>query len=137
MSLSLTPGQRQTLLEMLVGVMYLPLFRITNHQFGVTIGNTPVLSGGRKSLLSLAYRLSAKAIWRLLLTQLIPLARSFARNNAGSSIAARMAMIAITTSNSISVNARECRAGFPACRFGRLSSRPFLLLILSLLLLLA
>ena len=39
---------------------------------------------------------------------------SLARANAGSSIAARMAMIAMTTSNSIRVKARVHRGDFPA-----------------------
>src|SRR6266487_6097795 len=40
------------------------------------------------------------------LAQVIRLARSFARDNAGNSIAARMAMMAITTSSSIKVKPR-------------------------------
>ena len=43
---------------------------------------------------------------RMLLRQAIRRAASFARPRLGSSIAARMAMIAITTSNSIRVKAR-------------------------------
>ena len=46
------------------------------------------------------------------------LPRALARDSAGKSIAARMAMIAITTSNSISVNAR------PALQVRRLTVRP-------------
>jgi hypothetical protein len=41
----------------------------------------------------------------VLFMQLTPAARHFARARAGSNIAARMAMIAITTNNSIRVNA--------------------------------
>ena len=44
-------------------------------------------------------------IWRRLLRHTVARPDSFARLNAGSSSAARMAMIAITTSSSISVNA--------------------------------
>src|SRR5687768_269725 len=44
------------------------------------------------------------AIWRKLLIQEVALPFSFARLSAGRSIAARIAMIAITTNNSISVN---------------------------------
>ena len=45
----------------------------------------------------------SQAIWCWLLVQLVRLAWALARANAGRSIAARIAMIAITTSNSISV----------------------------------
>src|SRR5437660_1709072 len=48
--------------------------------------------------------ITARPICLVLLRQAAPNARSFALLNAGSSIAARMAMIAMTTSNSISVN---------------------------------
>jgi hypothetical protein len=53
----------------------------------------------------------------MLLRQLIPLAVSFARVNAGSSIAARIAMMAITTSNSISVKP-ACAGGLFTLAFG-------------------
>jgi hypothetical protein len=49
----------------------------------------------------------ATAICLLLLMQLAVLARSFALASAGNSIAARIAMMAMTTSNSIKVNARH------------------------------
>src|ERR1039458_10143764 len=45
----------------------------------------------------------------LLLMQLMATARPLALLNAGSSMAARMAMMAMTTSNSIKVKARLCR----------------------------
>src|SRR2546423_374575 len=105
MSVSLTTGQRQTLLEVEVVVRYLPLSNILNHQSGVTPGQVPVFKGGRNSLLSWAYIVKARAICVLLLTQAMALAFSFALDRAGSSIAARIAIIAITTSNSIRVNA--------------------------------
>src|SRR5438874_6901460 len=105
MSVSFTTGQRQTLLEVEVVVRYLPLSNILNHQSGVTPGQVPVFKGGRNSLLSWAYIVKARAICVLLLTQAMALAFSFALDRAGSSIAARIAIIAITTSNSIRVNA--------------------------------
>jgi hypothetical protein len=48
-------------------------------------------------------------VWRMLLRQEMPLALSFARPSAGSNMLARIAMIAITTSNSISVKPRPIR----------------------------
>src|SRR5947207_670344 len=53
------------------------------------------------------------ASWRWLLRQPARRARSLALASAGRSIAARMAMIAITTSNSISVKPPAARCGFP------------------------
>src|SRR5258706_104735 len=60
---------------------------------------------GNKSPLSSEYMITARPICFSLLTQLIASALSFALLNAGSSMAARMAMMAMTTSNSIRVNA--------------------------------
>jgi len=48
--------------------------------------------------------------------QEIPWALSFARLKAGSNIAARIAMIAITTSNSIKVNPPGRAGGFNGCK---------------------
>src|SRR6267142_7067264 len=62
---------------------------------------------GKKSLLSPEYMITARPICFSLLKQLIPSARSFALLNAGSSMAARMAIMAMTTSNSINVNAER------------------------------
>src|SRR5947208_738483 len=58
-----------------------------------------------KSLLSFGYMLNARPNCRLLLRQLMACALPLARDNAGKSIAARMAMIAMTTNSSISVKA--------------------------------
>ena len=60
---------------------------------------------GTKSLLSVLYMLIHKPIWWRLFAQPIRNARSLALLKAGSSSAARIAMIAITTNSSISVNA--------------------------------
>jgi len=52
----------------------------------------------------LIYITPAIPIWRMLLMHAVCLLRALALLNAGSNIAARMAMMAITTSNSIKVN---------------------------------
>src|SRR5215471_5751884 len=103
MSAAFTTGQRQTLFEVVVLVTYLPLSKILNHQSGVTPGQVPVFKGGRDSPFSPAYIMNASPICLLLLTQAMPLAFSLALVSAGRSIAARIAMMAITTSNSIRV----------------------------------
>ena len=56
--------------------------------------------------------------WRRLLTQEIRLALSLALDKAGRSIPAKMAMMAITTSNSISVKAVVLRLGRTVKRSG-------------------
>src|SRR5882757_1224857 len=61
-------------------------------------------------------------IWRRLFMQLTRQARSFALLNAGSNMAARMAIMAMTTNNSINVNALDLlaiifRQTFRPCRF--------------------
>src|SRR6185436_21192679 len=119
MSVALTAGQRQTLLEVEVLVTYLPVSKILNHQSRVTPGQVPVFTGGKYSVWSPAYIINASPICLLLLTHAIPFALPLALDSAGSSIAARIAMIAITTSNSISVK--------PFARFptGRLRARSF------------
>jgi hypothetical protein len=61
---------------------------------------------GRRSLLSPAYITRAVPICFILFTHEIRFARSFALDNAGRSIAARIAMIAMTTSSSIKVKPR-------------------------------
>src|SRR5687767_14004162 len=109
MSVSLTAGQRQTLFEVVLLVRYLPVSRILNHQRPVMAGQVPVFSGGRYSLLSPAYKEMAMAICLPLFRQAMPLALAFAFPKAGSSMAARIAMMAMTTSSSIRVNA--ARAG--------------------------
>ena len=73
------------------------------------IGTTVLPSSGTKSLWSSAYMRNPSDHCRMLLRQLVAWALLLALDNAGSSIAARMAMIAMTTSNSISVNARPGR----------------------------
>src|SRR5512133_1221274 len=70
----------------------------------------PMPSEGSTSPLSLATRYWARPHCFMLEVQLIFLALSLALESAGSSIAARIAMMAMTTSSSISVNA--CRALF-------------------------
>src|SRR5215831_14549115 len=55
--------------------------------------------------------------WRKLLRQTAESAAAFARFSAGSSIDARMAMIAITTSSSTSVNAEPAFGGWPRADF--------------------
>src|SRR6266446_2131618 len=57
-------------------------------------------------LLSFAYKVHEIPNWRRLEMHLTRLAFSLALDNAGNSMAARIAMIAMTTSNSMSVNAR-------------------------------
>jgi hypothetical protein len=59
-----------------------------------------------RSLLSPAYIDQARMSCRELLTQLMALALSLALDKAGKSIAAKIAMIAMTTSSSIRVKAR-------------------------------
>src|SRR6266403_5931061 len=56
------------------------------------------------SWLSVVYITQARASCFWLLRQEAPVALSLARDKAGSNIAAKMAMIAMTTNNSISVN---------------------------------
>src|SRR5580765_407420 len=60
-----------------------------------------------RSLLSVVYMTHARESCFWLLRQAAPVALSFALDNAGSNIAARIAMIAITTRSSIKVNAEE------------------------------
>src|SRR6478609_2552091 len=84
--------------------MYFPSSRTLNHHCGVTPGHVPVLSGGNLSPLSLAYMKKAKAICLLLFKQATALAFCFALDKAGKSIAARIAMMAITTNSSMRVN---------------------------------
>src|SRR5436190_1723164 len=72
---------------------------------------------GRVSLLSLAYIVKARVDCLRLFMQLVRLARSFALASAGSSIAARIAMMAMTTSSSMSVNA-EPTNGLGRVRLG-------------------
>ena len=64
----------------------------------------PVFKGGKKSPLSLAYMIKPKPICLLLLRHLVVKAFVLALASAGSTIAARMAMIAMTTNSSIRVN---------------------------------
>src|SRR6266487_2991308 len=62
---------------------------------------------GRTLSLSLRYVCIAMPIWRRLLKSFVTFARSRALLKAGTAIPTRMAMIAITTSISMSVKARE------------------------------
>src|SRR6266568_8462392 len=106
MSASFTTGQRQTLFEIALLVRYLPSSKILKYHTAVTAGQVPVLRGGKNSWLSPAYMWKPSPICLLLLQQAMALALSLALPNAGRSIAARIAMMAITTSNSISVKPR-------------------------------
>src|SRR5207244_7495806 len=65
---------------------------------------------GSRWSLSLAYMCAASRNWRTLLTQPLRLARSLAPDKAGNNMAARIAIMAMTTRSSINVN---------ASRFGR------------------
>src|SRR5690349_19640795 len=62
---------------------------------------------GRFSWESFAYIAPTMPHWRKFEVQFVTLERNFAFESAGNSIAARMAMIAMTTSSSISVKAPE------------------------------
>ena len=73
----------------------------------------------RAFTLSARYTPRASRIWRRLLAQAMRWAEPFARLSAGSSMAARMAMIAMTTSSSMSVNPPR---GRPRKPFARASS---------------
>src|SRR6266542_6872916 len=66
-----------------------------------------IVVSGRTLSLSLRYVCIASPIWRRLLRSFVALARSKMLVYAGTASAATIAMIAITTSNSISVKARE------------------------------
>src|ERR1035441_7781646 len=71
---------------------------------------TVALEKSNLSALSSVYMRQAKASCRLLFMHCTPCAFSLARDNAGSSSAARIAMMAMTTSSSMSVNPRAGRA---------------------------
>src|SRR5262245_12237801 len=73
------------------------------NQFGLL--GRPSSAASSISLLSSAYNLQPTINCLPLFKQAIPCALVFALDNAGISIAARIAMIAITTSNSMSVKA--------------------------------
>src|SRR5437016_11204783 len=62
---------------------------------------------GRMSSLSLRYVCIASPIWRRLLMSFVAFARSITPEETETASAPRMMMIAVTTSNSISVKARE------------------------------
>src|SRR5258706_15645560 len=104
MSASCTIEHRQTLFDAVLLVRYLPPSKILKYQsLGFTAGQGAVFKGGRKSLLSPAYIIIASPICLLLLRQTIALALDLALASAGSNIAARIAMIAMTTNNSMRV----------------------------------
>src|SRR6185437_8768451 len=65
------------------------------------------LSHNSRSSLSVTYMLNEIASWRSLFRQLAWVAFNFARASAGRSMAANIAMMAITTRSSMSVNARD------------------------------
>src|SRR5881394_483259 len=102
MSSFLTAVQRHTLLDMDELVRYFPRSRIEKYQLvGLKPGHGSVFNGGKASPLSLAYMISPRPICRLLFRHAVVCARIFARLNAGNNIAARIAMMAMTTSSSI------------------------------------
>ncbi|MDB6036736.1 MAG: DNA-binding response regulator [Verrucomicrobiales bacterium] len=68
----------------------------------------PQIGLGMKSWLSVVYITVASPSCLLLLRQVVRTARALADAIAGNSILARIAIMAITTSNSMRVNAREC-----------------------------
>src|SRR4051794_40451381 len=68
-------------------------------------------------LLSSAYMRQPRASWRRLLMHLMALARSLAAFKAGRSRAAKIAMMAMTTSNSINVKAHIGRIRWVAAEF--------------------
>src|SRR5437899_3228441 len=67
--------------------------------------------GNTRSVLSPPYRCAASENWRMPLLQVVRRARSLDPARAGSNSAARMAIMAMTTSNSIKVKARPLCAG--------------------------
>src|SRR5437016_949450 len=76
---------------------------------GATIGTIVLPSSGTLSSKSSAYILNANPHCLLLLRQAVAWARALALERAGSSMAARIAIMAMTTRSSINVNAREIR----------------------------
>src|ERR1035437_625094 len=83
--------------------------------------------GGYSSFESMVYILKAVASCRPLLMQVMPFARALALESAGSSSAARMAMIAMTTSNSIRVKPGRWWFGADGCAGGRNAVRVWLI----------
>src|ERR1035437_11152009 len=82
----------------------------TTHEPGAEAAAWPVAPfqrfGGMESLFSATYISQPVCNCLRLLTHRIRCARSFALDNAGNNSAARIAMMAMTTSNSINVKAR-------------------------------
>src|SRR3954465_5570003 len=74
-------------------------------EIGISQHQLPPLRSGRASRLSSAYMCRLRPSCFSLFMQVTRIALSFAFASAGNSIAARMAMMAITTNNSISVKA--------------------------------
>src|SRR6266704_1208013 len=74
---------------------------------GATIGTIVLPSSGTLSSKSSAYILNANPHCLLLLRHAVAWALDLALLKAGNSMAARMAMMAMTTRSSIKVNARE------------------------------
>src|SRR5208282_2061673 len=71
------------------------------------------LAGARVSRLSCAYIVMPRPSWRKLFRHLVRWARSLELARAGKSMAARMAMTAMTTNSSISVNPGGRQSGTP------------------------
>src|ERR1035438_1396333 len=91
-----------------------PVHQVYGHvQSGMPLASvdTVALEKSNLSALSSVYMRQAKASCRLLFMHCTPCAFSLARDNAGSSSAARIAMMAMTTSSSISVNPRARHSG--------------------------
>ena len=74
-------------------------------------------------LKSARYKVVAIPIWRKLFRHAVCLARALAFESAGKSMAAKMAIMAMTTSNSISVNASSSRFGYFAAKVGCCAAR--------------
>lgn len=85
-------------------LMFAELFRWS--KYGVVGNQFNPMAGANRSSLSTVNMNIAKVICFVLLMHLMPCALIFALESAGNNIAARIAMIAITTSNSIKVNPR-------------------------------
>src|SRR5258708_3796372 len=86
--------------------MFCPIQLMMPSQYGSVVLFRSSLM--RRSLLSLAYMYQHNPSCFILLTQCILAALAFALDKAGSSIAARIAMMAMTTSSSMSVKAALC-----------------------------
>ena len=78
----------------------------SNNDVGQAPGSVPNWRAGYLLSLSSVNIIAASPSWRMLFAQAMRLPVSFALPSAGRSIPARIAMMAMTTSNSMSVNPR-------------------------------